>query len=134
MEVNVEDPAPSFQFVRDLTDLYNCRIHNLFQSKVSLQEWDQSYADNARKLLRITPTQIRRCYEIFKSASVDMNNENQYTDYRLEVKARLNVLYAEDLSVASHDIAERKRRLHNLYKQLERNYLDLYARHAAQFP
>ena len=71
IEVNIEDPSPVFQMLRDLTDIQLCKKNKFFEKQTHadadpLQSWDSSYAKRVKTALRITLSQVRRCYEIFK--------------------------------------------------------------------
>lgn len=148
VELNIEDPSPVFQLVRDLIDVKACREQGFYQlNKVPqldavasesedqdssvddasasswLQGWDRSLGERIRKQLRITLSQVRRCYEILKLAQINMKDERTYTQYRLEIKRRLFVENEHSLSVNTHSAAERKSELAELYSAIEQHYL-----------
>jgi len=127
VETTVEDPSPIFQIVRDLTDVQNCKKKGFFLKKPgekprSLDALDADYAKVVRASLRITELQVRRCYEVFRLSSTDMQNEWLYKEYRMDVKKRLAKAHAEELAVLSGDGRDRRARLHQIYKDLEEAY------------
>ena len=132
-EVNIEDPAPVFQFLRDLTDVTNCRKRGFYQKQASemlegpgsaCAEWDVAYARGVREALRIPMTQVRRCYEIFKLSQTDVRQPRQLELYRMEVKRRLWKQMEEQLYTSACG-EERKDMLHHLYLDLEQHYLQV---------
>jgi histone acetyltransferase 1 len=143
IEVNIEDPSPVFQLLRDLTDVNLCRKHRFFEKQPAaaaaaadgedgtpedpLDHWDLSYARRVKACLRLTMGQVRRCYEIFKLALQVNDRHNKtskaMTAYRLEVKARLFKQEQEVLSLYSHKPEERKEKLAEMYNELEAHYL-----------
>jgi histone acetyltransferase 1 len=133
-EVNIEDPAPAFQALRDLTDVYQCKRLSLFSKHAdeqnegpgaACQSWDPIYGEQVSRLLRVPLKQVRRCYEIFKLAQTDIRQPRLYEAYRLEVKRRLYVEHEELLSVNWKAGEERKQRLHQMYTQLEQHYHEI---------
>jgi len=135
LETNVEDPAPSFQFLRDLTDMENCVALGFFQPDKKgsrplrssyLEEWDEKYAKIVHQTLRITMEQVRRCYEAFKLGALNKADKAAYQQYRLEVKARL--LHQNQEEMSALDLEPRKQRLHEMYLELESTYDQLLLR------
>jgi len=135
LETNVEDPAPSFQFLRDLTDMENCVALGFFQPDKKgsrplrssyLEEWDEKYAKIVHQTLRITMEQVRRCYEAFKLGALSKADKAAYQQYRLEVKARL--LHQNQEEMSALDLEPRKQRLHEMYLELESTYDQLLLR------
>jgi hypothetical protein len=68
--------------------------------------------------------QVRRCYEIFKLASLDMKSKTAYPDYAEEVKKRLTMTdkYAEQLGVHTRAGEPRDQRLEQMYQDLYKHY------------
>jgi histone acetyltransferase 1 len=123
-EVNIEDPSPVFQFLRDLFDVTAARRYGFYpKDSQELEEWDKQYGEKVRKALRITPQQARRIYEILKLNSIDLKNNKAYTAYRLEVKKRLFVENEEILGVSVANEEERKEKLQEIYRELETHYM-----------
>ena len=132
-EVNIEDPAPAFQFLRDLTDVQNARRRGLYQKQPGemvegpgglCAAWDRRYAESVQAALRIPMRQVRRCYEIFKLAQTDVRQSRQYELYRQEVKRRLYCEREEQLCTSAKGM-ERKELLHRWYMELEQHYLQV---------
>ena len=131
--VNVEDPAPVFQLLRDVLDVQNCKRGGWYVKGTDERvegvgmwclRWDTEYAERVSRVLRIPLRQVRRCYEIFKLSQTDTRGAHSrpYHEYRLEVKQRLYVEKEEWLCVSASG-QERKELLHELYQQLEQHYL-----------
>ena len=131
--VNVEDPAPVFQLLRDVLDVGNCKRGGWYVKGTDERvegvgmwcvRWDVSYAARVSRALRIPMRQVRRCYEIFKLSQTDTRGANSraYHEYTVEVKQRLYVEKEEWLCVSASG-QERKDLLHELYQQLEQHYL-----------
>lgn len=143
VEITVEHPSPKFQYVRDLIDLQKCRSLGFYTSnppprnkfdeinKKDLENipkwnrdwnWDPKYAKCIQKTLKITEAQVHRCYEVLKRASIDPSRSNhhwRYKDFRIEVKRRLSVIFAEELCGYSKKLVDRKKKLHEFYSDLE---------------
>ena len=131
--VNVEDPAPVFQLLRDVLDSQNCKRGGWYVKGTDERvegvgmwclRWDLPYAQRVSRALRIPLRQVRRCYEIFKLSQTDTRGANSrpHHDYMLEVKQRLYVEKEEWLCVSASG-QERKELLHEMYQQLEQHYL-----------
>jgi len=84
--------------------------------------WNRKYAEYVRRELRITLAQVRRCYEIFRFASIDPRDEEGLKEFRLDVKKRLFKDHEEELSIYVNDPEGRKKRLQELYQELEDAY------------
>ena len=131
--VNVEDPAPVFQLLRDVLDAQNCKRGGWYVKGTDERvegvgmwclRWDVEYAQRVSRSLRIPLRQVRRCYEIFKLSQTDTRaaHSKAYNEYRLEVKLRLYGEREEWLCVSASG-EERKELLHELYQHLEQHYL-----------
>ena len=135
IEVNIEDPSPGFQRLRDTVDLQLCIENDYFQSTNKkkkaidshLDSWDpnSAFVKEIKKNLKITEKQILRCYDIFKLKNLDREDEVEYKKYRLEIKSRLSIQHREELGVQTHDANERKKKLHEFYEERENEYLHL---------
>eukprot|EP01083_Nonionella_stella_P022228 61495_1 len=130
-QINVEDPSDGFQFLRDLKDMTACRESGFFQMPqgstsrslpLYLKKLTDDYKEKVQKKLKLTDLQITRCYEAFKLGAINEKNENQYKNYRLEVKKRLYNLFREDIGVYNYDLAEKKKKLAELYHEVENKY------------
>lgn len=141
-EVTVEDPAPAFQRLRDVLDLQRIVGAGFFarsdSSDVSkspgtrrkrqrtssfpnaLEKWDARYAKDIREQLKIPISQIRRLYEMLKLHELRSNDDEQaWTDYRLEVKRRLQ---REVLGGVRRSVEDRKKILADLYDDTIKEY------------
>jgi histone acetyltransferase 1 len=133
IEVNIEDPSPGFQYMRDLFDMRRCREHGFYQADgksgndipMCLRQWDDAYAKNVASKLRITTQQVRRCYEAFRLSVTDRDDAEAYKSYRLDVKGRLYKYYQEELSVLTSTPQLKKQKLQEKYAMAEKNYSEL---------
>ncbi len=84
-----------------------------------------SYAREVKSTLRLTMSQVRRCYEMFKLNAVNDRHKQSkaMVAYRLEVKARLFHAEQEVLSLYSQKPEERKEKLQEMYNEIEQHYL-----------
>lgn len=169
-DITVEDPSEDLQLVRDYVDCKNCLGLKSFHSdelwskgfnnemvteaatnfKINKVKKKIHFVNNFNFFLQIFifffllfifQKQARRVYEILKLKTVNKNNANQYKQYRLEIKKRLNVPFQHEQNklkkleafMKSQDFAEMKaaitlsdeQRLSNLeksYKELEEQY------------
>lgn len=130
-EVNVEDPAPGFQMLRDLFDVSRVRELGVYSKQLNehgitvVPPWNKKVGQEVASKLKITVNQVRRCHDMLTLASIDLLNETQYKEFRLDVKRRLFQQYEEELSVSYDNSADRKERLHELYTKLESMYKDV---------
>ncbi len=60
------------------------------------------------------------CFSLARS-----QDEDACRQFRLELKARLNYEHREELAVCNHDINDRKRRLQELYENVDAEYQKL---------
>ncbi|KAH0539522.1 histone acetyltransferase type B catalytic subunit [Cotesia glomerata] len=95
-DITVEDPSPDFQRVRDYVDALNCATLPAFGREFLQNKFNKAMALEAREKFKINKRQARRIYEILRLKVTDLSNENEYRDYRLEVKKRLNVPYKRE--------------------------------------
>ncbi|KAF0775353.1 hypothetical protein AaE_000947, partial [Aphanomyces astaci] len=129
-EVTVEDPVPGFSMLRDVVDVKTCLSHGFFGLPPSEATASAGHGTRAltpddvaavKKSLKVTKTQVHRCYEMLKLRFVDRTNEPEYKAFRLEVKRRLHSLHMEDLE-AMGSADRRKGLLATLYEALEADY------------
>lgn len=123
-QVNVEDPAPAFQVVRDLADTLRCHRLGLFGAGTPEPPaaWTDEAGTAAAAALRTTPEQVRRCYEALRLAHVDRGDAEAYKAYRIDVKRRLNKKHCVELTADYDTGAHRKQRLQEIYEGVERDY------------
>ena len=125
VEVNVEDPAPGFTYMRDAVDyeyfqaaiVDDGEIKDIIHPYLEINKYDSLSETNAKAvatLAKKTPTQIQIAYEIYKLSQMkkycpklEMGDDASRTRneliedakkrYRLMVKKRLNRLYKEEI-------------------------------------
>ncbi|XP_011307205.1 histone acetyltransferase type B catalytic subunit [Fopius arisanus] len=112
-DITVEDPAVSFQRVRDYVDAMNCMTLPSFSRDLLMHNFNKEMANEAREKFKINKRQARRIYEILRLKMTDLTNEQEYREYRLAVKRRLNIPYKREL----HDLRKLESALRNLDKK-----------------
>lgn len=95
-DITVEDPSVGFQRIRDYVDAINCSKLPSFSRESLLQGFNKTMAIEAREKYKINKKQARRVYEILRLRITDISNEQEYRDYRLDVKRRLNIPYKRE--------------------------------------
>ncbi|XP_003701894.1 histone acetyltransferase 1 isoform X2 [Megachile rotundata] len=96
IDITVEDPSASFQRIRDYVDAMNCSTLPSFSREYLLQGFNKAMAVEAKEKFKINKKQARRVYEILRLRATDLTNEQEYRDYRLDVKKRLNIPYRRE--------------------------------------
>ncbi|CAE1300785.1 HAT1 [Acanthosepion pharaonis] len=139
LDITVEDPSENFQRLRDFVDTRNCMALPSFHPDHLLNGFSEEMATEARNKLKLSKRQARRCYEILRLKFVDVNNEEQFRAYRLDVKRRLNlpfhkngrdfkklenILHPEELSATMPNMTTEQRHLF-LEKQFQ-ELLEIY--------
>jgi histone acetyltransferase 1 len=124
VEVCVEDPSDQFQSLRDVSDYKNFRAVYPDLNKLP-KHWTDEFGKEVQKKLKITKDQIRKCYEtaILEKLKFSNATKEDLVEYRLDVKRRLFKTYDIDKSISDPD--ERKEKLHEMYNELEEEYLDI---------
>merc|ERR1712034_147612 len=132
VDITVEDPSDNFVRLRDFVDTKNCLKLPAFSKEKVLQGFTEEMAGAAAKELKICKKQARRVYEIIRLHHTSMASPQEYKDYRLDVKKRLNVPYQkeqsqlaklqkalkpEEFAAAMVNITNREQRLEILEKQ-----------------
>ncbi|XP_076283247.1 histone acetyltransferase 1 isoform X1 [Lasioglossum baleicum] len=95
-DITVEDPSVTFQRLRDYVDAINCSTLPSFSRECLLQGFNKTMAMEAKEKFKINKRQARRVYEILRLRTTDLSNENEYREYRLDVKKRLNIPYKRE--------------------------------------
>lgn len=90
IDITVEDPADNFSQLRNYVDCLACMKLPSFAEPSLRKGWRKELAAEARDQLRINQRQARKVYEILRLRSVNEHDEQEYRDYRLEVKRRLS--------------------------------------------
>lgn len=140
VDITVEDPSDNFVRLRDFVDTKNCLGLAAFAKQEVMKGFSEPMVDAAAKELKICKKQSRRVYEIIRLHHTSMASPQEYKDYRLDVKKRLNVPYQkeqsqlaklqkalkpEEFAAAMVNITNREQRLEILEKQfveLESHY------------
>ncbi|XP_043277362.1 histone acetyltransferase type B catalytic subunit [Venturia canescens] len=112
-DITVEDPSQSFQRLRDFVDATNCETLPSFARQCLVQGFNKNMALEAREKFKINKRQARRVYEILRLRYTDISNEEEYREYRLDVKKRLNIPYKRE----QHDQKRLEAALKTLSKQ-----------------
>lgn len=138
-DITVEDPSESFQRVRDFVDAKNCLNLPSFQSERLHQGFCDDMVQETREKLKLSKMQTRRIYEILRLKATNVNDKEQYRNYRLDIKKRLNapfqkngrdnkklekVLQPNEMSATtiSWPLEERHAYLEKEYQELEEQY------------
>lgn len=143
-DITVEDPSEDFVRRRDCIDCKNCMLLNEFQKEHLVKGFSPNMSKAALEKYKISKQQARRVYEILRLRVTDTKDEKKYTEYRLDIKNRLNIPYQKQardmkklqavLSPDEYNAAfvgqthdERIERLDEAFKQLEEEYLKVIA-------
>ncbi|XP_046480179.1 histone acetyltransferase type B catalytic subunit [Neodiprion pinetum] len=95
-DITVEDPSISFQRVRDFIDAQHCKTLESFSKSNLLQGFNKNMAIEASIRFKINKKQARRVYEILRLRVTDVSDKQEYQQYRLDIKRRLNVPYQRE--------------------------------------
>ncbi len=148
VEVNVEDPSPSFTRLRDRIDYQMLKDSfgstrttstpllpdKYFKERHEFQSLQDGDVIAAAVTAKITKPQIQIAYEIFKlSQVINTFGGQQDADgniekgFRLMVKKRLNYLHREDISACTTK-EDKKKKLSELYDDLFKQYKSILGR------
>lgn len=140
IDITVEDPSDNFVRLRDYVDTKNCLKLPSFSKEKVFKGFSDDMAKVAAKELKICRKQARRVYEIIRLHYTSLSNKEEYKEYKLDVKKRLNIPYQKEQSqlaklqkllkpqefaAAMVNITNREQRLETLDKQfseLEEHY------------
>uniref|UniRef100_A0A2C9H8P0 Histone acetyltransferase type B catalytic subunit n=1 Tax=Anopheles quadriannulatus TaxID=34691 RepID=A0A2C9H8P0_ANOQN len=137
-DITFEEPIEAIQHIRSVVDARRCKQLPAFTREKLLGGFSKEMLHAARETYLINPKQCRVVYEILRLGVTDLDNEEQYRAYRLEVKKRLNMNYSRhrrDLARAKKrgvdvkaamcglpSVAERIESLNAEYKEVEEIY------------
>ncbi|KAK6183635.1 hypothetical protein SNE40_011071 [Patella caerulea] len=96
MDITVEDPSENFQRLRDYVDVKNAEKLDHFQPEKLKSCFSDEMLLEARQKLKLSRRQARRVYEILRLKSTEGNNSQQFRDFRLDVKRRLNAPFTKN--------------------------------------
>merc|ERR1719400_1102776 len=149
VDVTVEDPSDNFVRLRDFVDAKNCLKLAAFSKDQVVKGFTEKMVEAAAKELKICKKQSRRVYEIIRLLHTSLSNPQEYKDYKLDVKKRLNVpcqkeqsqlsklqklLKPQEFAAAMVNITNKEQRLEILEKQfteLETHYKSVLEKVAA---
>ncbi|XP_034249338.1 histone acetyltransferase type B catalytic subunit [Thrips palmi] len=150
LDITVEDPSQDFQFLRDYVDCENLKQLSCYQPDALKRGFcPNEMALEAREKFKINKKQARRVYEILRLRATNRSDSEEYRQYRLDVKKRLNtpfqkenlmleklqkVLSEDELKATALNLKDKSQRLESLdrqYKDLEEEFLHVIERMAA---
>lgn len=91
LDITAEDPDEEFIAMRDLLDCRNCLKLDTFQPEKLREGWTEEIYKEAQEKLKLCRRQARKVYEILKLRVTNKSNEEEYKNYRMEIKNRLNI-------------------------------------------
>lgn len=97
VDITVEDPSENFQRMRDILNCKMCLQLESFSSNNLKKGWSKEMASEAQKKYKFSAKQTRRIYEILRLKFTDRTNADEYRDYRLFIKQRLNAPYHKQI-------------------------------------
>lgn len=137
-EITVEDPSDDFQSVRNYIDARICMKLPAFSVDLLKKGFSKEMAKEAKEVGKINAIQCRRVYEILRLLNTNRNDDEEYRQFRLDIKKRLNMIYTKQkkdierlekrgmdttaVKLALTPIAERIDQLHVEFKVCEAEY------------
>uniref|UniRef100_A0A6G1SNU3 Histone acetyltransferase type B catalytic subunit n=1 Tax=Aceria tosichella TaxID=561515 RepID=A0A6G1SNU3_9ACAR len=91
LDITAEDPDEEFIAMRDLLDCKNCLKLDSFQPEKLKEGWTEDMFKEAQEKLKLCRRQARKVYEILKLRVTNKSDEEEYKNYRIEIKNRLNI-------------------------------------------
>lgn len=148
LDITVEDPSQDFQYLRDYVDCENMMKLPSYQPAQLKKGWSEDMATEARSKFKINKRQARRVYEILRLKITNRKDKEEYKQYRLNIKSRLNTPFqreqkviqklkqvlSEDEMKATDKLESKEQRLDNLdrqYRELEEDYQHVIERLAS---
>ncbi|XP_063697333.1 histone acetyltransferase type B catalytic subunit [Culicoides brevitarsis] len=105
-DITVEEPSDIFQNMRSAVDAKLCKNLASFAPEKLKQGLSKEMLEEAKAKYKINPKQCRVVYEILRLGATDRSNPQEYKEYRLEIKKRLNMFYAKQ----KRDLARAEKR------------------------
>jgi histone acetyltransferase 1 len=91
LDVTAESPSNEFVQMRDYVTTRMCSKLSSFADAIKLKNgFSKAMMDEAMRVHKMPKLQSRRCYEILRMAHTNANKEQEWRDFRLDVKKRLN--------------------------------------------
>lgn len=135
LDITAEDPDEGFIAMRDFLDCRNCLQLPMFQPERLKKGWADDIAKEAQEKLKLCFRQSRKVYEILRLKSIDTEDLEEFRNYRLEVKNRLNVpnqrlkLDCDKVEKRGYELPEELRAQRENFRlaeaRLEENYQEL---------
>lgn len=123
-DVTVEDPDEEFRPLRDLADLRALRDAGFFAAPSEGGVMAKAVAEAARSQLKISRQQLFKCHNVFEFERARAQGPEALRLFRLRLKAQIAVLFSDWLQDC-HDPDDRKRVLHEIYSEHERDFTEL---------
>lgn len=92
-DVTVEDPSEEFTRIRNYIDVKLCMKLSSFAPENLKKGFTDEMANEALEKCKISKKQSRIVYEILRLRNTNVNNDEEYRAYRLDVKNRINSIY-----------------------------------------
>ncbi|CAG7819872.1 unnamed protein product [Allacma fusca] len=144
-EITVEDPSDDFEMLRDYVDAKDCLKLQSYSVDNLKKGFSEKMLEETSKHLKMTKRQSRRMFELLRLRSINVNNDKEFKEYRLDVKRRLNIPYqkqendikrmirrkcnsVELQQAAQIDDASRKTELQSNFQNLYQHYQNIINR------
>ncbi|XP_077993239.1 histone acetyltransferase type B catalytic subunit-like [Glandiceps talaboti] len=145
LDITVEDPSDDFIRLRDFVDCKACLHLSSFAPEHLNQGFSDEMVTEAQEKLKINKKQARRIYEILRLRVTDESNAEQFRQYRLDVKKRLNIPYQKEkadlekmrkvlkpeelaAAMAGQSLQERHQNLEKMFQELVEDYRKIVER------
>ncbi|CAF0738600.1 unnamed protein product [Didymodactylos carnosus] len=90
VDITAEDPSGEFVSLRDYVTVQLCQTMNIFSvNNLKQSGFTKEMIQKARDEWKITPVQTRRIYEILLLKYTNVHNEDEFKQFRLDIKQRL---------------------------------------------
>ncbi|KAG5519926.1 hypothetical protein PMAC_000203 [Pneumocystis sp. 'macacae'] len=119
-EITVEDPSEEFEYLRDKQDIIRLKSSGIFDNKEFKAPVQYSWILKTQKKYKISLNQFIRCMEIVLLEKLNMENEKEYKEYRLQIKQRIYKKNFENLN--QYNKGEILKKLEETYKSIEEDY------------
>nr|CAG4643974.1 EOG090X06NC [Lepidurus arcticus] len=96
LDITVEDPSEQFVRLRDFVDCKACLKLSSFQNDQLRKGFRQDMVQEAQTKLKLNKKQTRRVFEILRMKATNTGDAEDYKQYRLIVKKRLNIPYQKE--------------------------------------
>jgi len=110
-DITVEDPSFDFSRLRDIVDVSYLLESSSFFKEKPLKPLDKRSIEAIRDETKLTPEQIKHCYNILHFREVNIRDATEYKQFRLQVKRKLFKKYEDVLSAFDDNKVQKKRRV-----------------------